>query len=175
MIQIIYFKIIKLVLIISLLWLTFSNAQPIPACAKNLASTRLFLYSSDQQLLCDLVRYGAIPSRVSGCFVIHPYQMKDRQNTICFKVNVYNNIEDFSDDSWKRKKVTKMEIYFVNIIKKDSFNFYLEIPEFKEGIYFIDVSKKNKIKIVNCYMCKDSINAIDITPHKWEKRKKWRN
>jgi hypothetical protein len=181
----------KLVLIISLFSFFLSNAQPVPDCAKNSASTRLFLKGSDQ-LFCDLGH--AIPSYINECFAIYPYQIKDKRSINYFKINVYKNINDFSDDSWNRKKeakmnvlksvndssngkkAIKMEIYFVNIIKKDSFNFYLEIPEFKEGAYFIDVSKIKKIKKVECPMCIDSIDATDITPDKWEleNRKKWR-
>ena len=67
-----------------------------------------------------------------------------------------------------------MQIFLTYLKEENSFDYYLNIPKFKEGIYFIDVSKKRKIKKVNCYMCRDTIDSIDITPKKWCKRKKRR-
>lgn len=68
-----------------------------------------------------------------------------------------------------------MQIFLTRLVVENNFNYYLNIPKFKEGIYFIDVSKESKIKKVNCQMCRDSIEATDITPKKWCTRKKWKN
>ena len=61
-----------------------------------------------------------------------------------------------------------MKIFLTNLMVENSFNYYLNIPEFIEGTFFIDVSKKKKTKKVNCEMCIDIIEAIDITPKKWK-------
>lgn len=152
----------------------FTYAQPVPDCARSSVNNRLFL-SGSNELLCDLVTYNARPSYINGCFVIHSYQIKDSLKVNYFKTNIYKSTIDFTDDFIKKKKVHKMEVYFVNIKNKDSFNYYLNIPKFKAGFFLIDVSKRNKTKTVFCDMCRDSIEALDITPKKWNKIKSWKN
>jgi hypothetical protein len=153
-------------LIVLLLSSFLLNAQPIPDCAESSVSKRLFL-KGNEELLCDLEWSGAKPSSINGCRAISTYRIKDSLSSNYFIMNVYKNIKDFSDDIWKREKVDKMQVYFVNNVNEKSFNYFLEIPEFKKGIYFIDVSKGNKVKKMNCQMCRDSIDAIDITPQNW--------
>ena len=157
--------------LISIIFYIFSSSlihsQPIPDCAKNSAFKIIFI-DGNKEIICDLVQGNSIPNEINDCFAIHHYQIKDTLNITYFKFNIYKNINDYSN------KKNNMEINIINLSKKKSFDLYLEIVEFKQGIYFIDVSKKRKIKKVNCYMCKDSIEAIDITPKKWYKRRKWK-
>lgn len=158
--------------LISIIIFTFSSlliqAQPIPDCAKNSAYKKIFL-EGDKELICDLKQFNSIPNNINSCFTISQYKIKDSLNITYFSFNIYKSINDFSENR------NKMEIYFINVLGKKSFSLYLEIAKFKEGIYFIDVSKKGKIKKVSCQMCRDTIEAIDVTPKKWCTRKRWRN
>jgi hypothetical protein len=160
----------KLILFTTLLFsFYFSNAQPIPDCARNITDSKIFL-EGPNELLCDLTKYGAYPSDLSGCFVIDSYRIKDSLNTRYFKINIYKDIYNYSNSS--KKDIDKMEVYFFNVMNKN-FNYYLIVPDFKKGSFFIDVSKTHKIKYVECQMCRQSIQAFDITPEKWSEIKKW--
>jgi hypothetical protein len=103
-----------------------------------------------------------------SCFRIR--DIKDSLSTKLFKIEIYQSGKYFP-----KKNGKKMEIFLTHLIVENSFNYYLNIPKFKEGIYFIDVSKLRKIKKVNCQMCRDTIEAIDVTPKKWCPKKRWRN
>ena len=163
--------------LISIIFYIFSSSlihsQPIPDCAKNSVNNKLFI-KSKINLFCNDLDNSSYLDSTTTCHVVPNFKIKDSLGNIFFELKFYKSISDFSDAHWKNKKVTMMKIYFNNLNSIDSINLYLEIPKFKEGTFFIDVSKKRKIKKVNCYMCKDSIEAIDITPKKWCKRKKWR-
>ncbi|MEN2400898.1 hypothetical protein GKZ90_0014025 [Flavobacterium sp. MC2016-06] len=161
----------KLILFIYFVSLSLiSQAQSIPDCAKNSVNSRLFL-NGPHTLLCDSISSNASPSNINQCFAIRSYQIRDTLNINYFKIYIYKNINDFANK--KKKKTPKMEIYFTNIIDKDSFNYYLDISKFKKGSFFINVSKKNNVKAVECVMCRDSIKVFDVTPKNWSEIKKW--
>lgn len=171
----------KLLIYIVLINFSFVIAQPIPDCAKNTVNKKLFLKSNNNLLGYPLSKSNpSIINQNIECFSLQN-KVKDSLGLYYYKINVYKKINDFSNDFWtrrrltiynnddarKRKKVSKMEIYLINFTNKDSFNLYLDIPKFKKGNYIIDVSKKSKTKKVSCQMCKDSINAIDVSPNDW--------
>jgi hypothetical protein len=155
----------------------FANAQPVSDCAR--VSRRIFINSdSDEEFLVLInsriyegqIRASSheigfvLPSRLQ-CFIVVKLEENDMQSKF-FKIEVYSN------RSWPKIHDKKMAIYVSGIKpEKDSFDFYLNIPKFKEGVYFIDVSKKRKTKKVSCQMCRDSIKAIDISPRKWRIKK----
>ena len=151
----------KKVIIIFLAFLNFAftNAQPLQDCFT--ASKRLFLTCNNDTLLykTDTNINEAFATK-SKCFRIR--DIIDSLNTKLFKIEIY-----LSDKHFKKIDDRKMVIFLTNLVMKNSFNYYLNIPKFKEEIYFINVSKKRKTKKVGCYMCKDSINTIDVLPNTW--------
>jgi hypothetical protein len=162
------------------------NAQPLPDCSSTTTNKLLFI-KSNQKLSSNLthgnIGYSNLDS-ITNCFTIDYSDIKVGLNKIYFDFKVYKTITDYDLDHNQKKLTQFMHIYIGGLNFKDSvnkyyndiFTYYLNIPGFKEGTYFIDVSKKSKIKKVMCRMCRDSIDATDITPDKWEleNRKKWR-
>lgn len=170
----------------------FVHAQPKPDCAGTGAKKRLFV-KSKENLLSDLVIMTASPSDIDStinCFTIGNYKIKDSIGSIFFDLKIYKTIADFSDDHWHRKKVECMHIYIkglnftdsANKYFKDTFTYYIEIPKFLNGEYWIDVSKiTNNLFSVPCGECIENhysrgkyITAMNITPNKWRKKKKKR-
>lgn len=157
------------VIIIFLAFLSFTHttAQPLPDCVT--ASKRLFITCANDTLLYKTdYNINEAFNYESNCFRIR--DILDSLNTKLFKIELY-----LSDKHFKKKDDRKMIIILTNLVMKDSFNYYLNIPKFKKKIYFINVSKKRKTKKVSCYMCRDSINAVDITPKNWCIKKQCRN
>ena len=155
----------------------FCNAQPLPDCAKTTTNKLLFIKSSEN-LVSDLTVGNTQPSyldSITSCFRIDYSDVKVGLNSIYFDFKIYKNNIDYFYRYKKSKQF--MHVYMRGLNFKDSknrfyndtFKYYLYIPKFKEGIYYIDVSKKKKIKKVICQMCIDSIKAIDITPEIWSK------
>lgn len=168
----------KYFLIIILFFVAFfCEAQPLPNCLD--ATKRLFIKSNDKILFHELNNTDSyIDSSRVECFKIYGNQLKDSINTYYFKVEIYQSNNEYQKEDEKKMFLFVYGINLkdkVNSFNNDSFNLYLKIPKFKEGIYFIDVSKLRKIKKVNCQMCRDTIDAIDITPKKWCAKKRWKN
>lgn len=157
----------KLLLYFALIKFNFIVAQPIPECVD--ITKRLFLTCDNDTLLylTDLNVPEAIGSK-ENCFRIR--DIKDSLNTKLFKIEIYQ-----SDKYFFKKNEKEMKIFLTNLMLENSFNYYLNITEFVEGTFFIDVSKKKNTKKVYCEMCIDSIDAIDITPKKWKTKKRWKN
>ncbi len=167
----------KLLFSIFFLVSLFANAQPVSDCAR--VSRRIFINSDSDEEFLVLINsriyegqirassheIGFVLPSILQCFIVVKLEENDMQSKF-FKMEVYSN------QSWPKIHDKKMAIYVSGIKpEKDSFDFYLNIPKFKEGIYFIDVSKLKKTKTVHCDMCRDSIESIDISPRKWRKRK----
>jgi hypothetical protein len=165
----------NLYLLIVLLQFFLTNAQPNPkfSCARESVFTKLFMYGN-KDFYCNLSIINSLQfSNINNCFAINEIQIRDSLITNYFKIDVYKSLSNFFDDTQRNVKTNKMEFFLINFNRNDLINYYLEIPEFKKGIYFVDVSKKGTLKKVRCHECKDSVvNTIDITPQKWVKCKK---
>lgn len=171
---------------IALLFSFYSlNAQPIHECYSE-TGIKITLKGNDE-LNCSLS-----PSfDVNDCFFIHKSYIKDSLGITYFKFNIYKNMIDASDDTWKGKKmytkdsvythkvrdVDKMIIYVGNFDRNDHISFYLEIPEFKKGSFYIDVKKNDGKEDVYYHEYNNNFGAppYDITPEKWSDIKEWGN
>ncbi len=162
-------------------------AQPLPDCAGTTATKRLFI-KSNQNLLCTGVARSNpinLDSAKTRCFKIAEYKINTINDQCYFDLKVYKNLIDF-DLEWNKKKIAPhMKIYISGLNFKDAdnkyygdtFTYYLEIPEFIEGEYWIDVSKQIHTSIsVPCRECTENhesrgefIKAVNITPYYWEK------
>jgi len=162
------------------------KAQPEPDCFG--ANKRLFV-KSYQNLLSDLIIGNASPSDLDSgttkCYEIGYYKIIDSLGYLFFDFKIYQTIYDFSDDVWRNKNVENMHIYVNGLMFKDStnkyykdtFTYYLEIPKFYNGDYWIDVSKVSKDNLISvpCRECIENhdswgeyINALNITPVDWD-------
>ncbi|TPG40864.1 hypothetical protein [Flavobacterium pectinovorum] len=177
----------KLILFTILLISFYSlNAQPLHECYSE-TGIKIAL-KGNEELQCSLS-----PSfNLNDCFFIDPSYIKDSLGIAYFKIKIYKNITDASDDTWKGKKiylkdsvyihkirdVDKMVIYVAKFDKNERISFYLEISEFKKGSFFIDASKIDTVKYermksVEYHRGSDTIQGFDITPEKWTEIKKW--
>lgn len=154
-----------------------SKSQPVPDCFR--ATKRLFI-KSNENLLGDLVSYGAAPSELDStvrCLRIHEYLIKDSLGYTLFDFKIYNTIKDYSERKDSSHEIDYMHIYVYGLELKDSlhkyqrdtFNYYLEIPKFMKGEYWIHVSDKSKILLERSRGFGDIFN---ITPKKWRKGRK---
>ena len=165
----IYFNVKYLFICLLICGSFLCKAQPLPKCVD--ATKRLFI-KSDVEILFEEQNktYSYIDSSRIECFKIWNAQIKDTLNSYFFEFEIYQ-----SNNIYQKKDEQKMHFFVLgltlestnNNFSKDTFNFYIEIKKFKEGIYFIDVSKNNMdIIFVNCYMCRDTIAALNITPNR---------
>ena len=166
----------KKIILFTILLLSFYslNAQPIPECNSE-TGIKIALKGNDE-LTCSLS-----PS----------FDIKDSLGIAYFKFNIYKNITDAGDETWKGRKVylkdsvythkirdvDKMVIYVAKFDRKERIRFYLEIPEFKKGSFFIDVTKidetnYDKMKSTKYHRGSDTTQGFDITPEKWTEMKK---
>lgn len=150
----------------------YCKAQPVPDCDKIRTNKRIFV-KSQQDLIVDLRVGNASPHGINkdtNCFKIGYYDIKDSLGKIFFDFKIYKTSSDFSDDVWEDKDVPNMRIYIyglnlkdiTNHYNNDTFTYYIEIPEFLEGEYWIDVSNCKDVVPIRCFMCKDSIDALNI-------------
>ena len=151
----------------------YGKAQPVPDCDKISTNKRIFV-KSQQDLIIDLRVGNASPygiNKDTNCFKIGYYDIKDSLRTFFFDFKIYKTIRDFSDNFWDHKEVPNMHFYFYNLnlkdtighhYYKDSFNYYIEIPEFSAGEYWIDVSNCKEVVSMHCPLCRDSIDALKI-------------
>jgi antitoxin component YwqK of YwqJK toxin-antitoxin module len=146
------------------------------------------IIKSNQNLLCTGVARSNpinLDSAKTRCYRIAEYKINTINNQCYFDLKVYKNLIDY-DLEWNQKKMAlHMKIYISGLNFKDAsnkyygdaFTYYLEIPEFIEGEYWIDVSKQIHPSIsVPCRECTENhesrgefIKAVNITPHYWEK------
>jgi hypothetical protein len=128
----------KLLIYFALIKFNFIVAQPISECVD--ITKRLFLTCNNDTLLY-LTDFN-IPEAIGlkeSCFRIR--DIKDSLSTKLFVIEIYQ-----SDKYFHKKNEKEMKIFLTNLIVENSFNYYLNIPEFIEGTFFIDVSKKKKTK-----------------------------
>ncbi|MCP2028809.1 hypothetical protein L1276_003980 [Flavobacterium sp. HSC-32F16] len=172
---------------IALLFSFYSlNAQPGDQSCYSERGIKIILEGSDELILSPTT-----PLSINNCFFIPKSTIKDSLGITYFKLTIYKNIIDASDDTWKGKKmytkdsvytykvrdVDKMMIYVGNFDRNDHISFELEIPEFKKGTFFIDVKKNDGMKGVyyDEYKNSDGAPSYDITPKEWSEIKKWKN
>jgi hypothetical protein len=139
----------------------------------------------------ELILSPTMPLSINNCFFLSKSTIKDSLGITYFKLTIYKNMIDASDDKFKGRKmytkdsvythkvrdVDKMMIYIENFNRNDNISFYLEIPEFKKGSFFIDVKKDDGMEGVyyDEYNNNFGAPAYDITPKEWSEIKKWKN
>lgn len=182
------YKIICVLLIFSL----NGKTQPLLDCAKTTTYKKLFI-KSNQNLYSNLSIGNASPSVIDSsinCFKIDYSDIKDSLGNIYFDFKIYRTVENFSDNHWKKKEVPCMHIYIcglkftdsTNQYYNDTFIYYIEIPKFLDGEYWIDITSKVNSISVPCSECIENheskekyISAINITPLNWYNIKTYNN
>lgn len=161
----------------------FLKAQPIDECTSK-RGIKIILKGSEELILSP-----TLPLDINNCLFIPKATIKDSLGVTYFKLSIYKNIVDASDDTLKGKKmytkdsiytykvrdVAKMIIYVGNFDRNDHISFYLEIPEFQKGSFFIDVKKNDGMEGVYYDEYNNNFGAPSyaITPKEWSEIKKW--